>query len=362
MDFSRLVPSRILSLLLAGIVLAGWAGGAAVQAQPVHAVVDSSDSRIDYTGSAVLHDWTGTSRDVSGSIAVTPTAPAGSSVEIRAPVASFDSGNDRRDGNMREVTEVESYPTVRFRSTDVRPKQWGRAGSGYAGTWEVAGELTFHGETHELTTDVTVRVEEGGRVRAETEFPVSLTKYGIDRPALAWVAPINDVIRVDVQIAAPASGALASGVEVVASDSGRTIRSESVRPVVQSTYPGTRPGVAAAYAEDAGGGATWSLSVHGVTDTATDLTATEQVRLRVDGEFLQPLRVEVRREVQDDGNVEEVKTAFFTRSIFEQIATADRVEVLSGDTRFLIAHPTRHDLRLILDRAPGVSAGGESQP
>ena len=176
----------------------------AAQAQRVVATVDSTESVIDYTGSAPLHDWTGTSRSVSGTLVLDPETPDSSRAVLRVPVAGFDSGNDRRDRKMREVTEAERYPTVEFRATDLQPELWGRASEGYAGTWRVTGDLTFHGRTHpvEVTADVAINED---RVRIRAEFPISLTRFEVERPSILW-ASIGDKIRIDARIVAIVQG------------------------------------------------------------------------------------------------------------------------------------------------------------
>jgi len=196
----RCVPTPSARLVGAALLVMGLllSGHRAVQAQRVVATVDSTRSEIDYTGSAPLHDWTGTSRDVAGRFVLDPENADSSRAVIGAPVASFDSGNDRRDRKMREVTEADRYPIVRFRATEVRPLQWGRTDDGKAGRWRATGTLTFHGQTHPVDAPVMVRVG-GDSVRARAQFSISLTRFEVERPSLLW-ASIGDTIRIDVRI------------------------------------------------------------------------------------------------------------------------------------------------------------------
>jgi len=187
--------SLVVFLATFGLILVGPGEG---RAQRIAATVDSTASVIDYTGSATAHNWTGTSRDVSGTMMLDLDAPDSSRVAIRAVVASFESGRDRRDRKMREVTEAADYPIVEFRATDVRPAQWGRSSEGHAGRWEVTGDLTFHGQTHPVEAVVDVRTTNDS-VRARARFPVSLTRFDVERPELLWV-PIGDTIRIDARI------------------------------------------------------------------------------------------------------------------------------------------------------------------
>jgi polyisoprenoid-binding protein YceI len=188
-------PHRLFSIFFIGlwIVL-----GTSAKAQVVSATVDSTRSVIDYTGTAPLHSWTGTSRSARGEFLLDPAAPDSSRAVIRVPVASFDSGNDTRDGGMREVTEADKYPFVEFRGTEFSPSIWGKGGDGLAGRWAVSGELTFHGQTYPISDTVAVRVV-GDTVRADVQFPVSLTRFGVERPGFMGFT-VGDTIRIDARI------------------------------------------------------------------------------------------------------------------------------------------------------------------
>lgn len=192
---------------LLGCLLAVGGAVRPAGAQVVAGVVDSTASLVEYTGDAVAHNWTGTSRDVAGRFRVDPAAPASSRLVVEAPVASFDSGNDRRDRKMREVTAASRHPTVRLEAERVEVPSWTAAGDSASGTWRVVGALTFHGRTHPVQVDVDVR-QRGDRLRAQAQFDVSLTRYAVDRPRLLFV-PIDDVIVIDVDVVADLDAAAA---------------------------------------------------------------------------------------------------------------------------------------------------------
>jgi len=74
----------------------------------------------------------------------------------------------------------------------------GAASASRSGKWAASGTLTFHGQTRSIDATVDVRVA-GDSVRARAQFPVSLTRFGVDRPRLMWV-PIGDTIRIDARV------------------------------------------------------------------------------------------------------------------------------------------------------------------
>lgn len=115
-------------------------------------------------------------------------------------MASFHSGNDRRDRTMREVTETKQYPTATFRATDLEPILWGRGSDGYVGRWRATGTLTFHGNTRPIGDTVDVRVRED-TVRARAQFPISLSRFDVERPGFLGFS-IGDTIQIDARLVA----------------------------------------------------------------------------------------------------------------------------------------------------------------
>jgi polyisoprenoid-binding protein YceI len=73
--------------------------------------------------------------------------PLQSSVEASVEMASVDTHDENRDNHLRspDFFDVERYPTMTFRSTQVRP-----AGEGYV----VMGNLTLHGVTRQVELDL----------------------------------------------------------------------------------------------------------------------------------------------------------------------------------------------------------------
>src|SRR3954451_18135181 len=82
---------------------------------------------------------------------VTGDNPLGSSVTAEIDLASIDTGNGQRDDHIRskDFFEVETYPTMTYRSTGLRAD-----GADYL----VDGELTLKG----VTRQVPLRLELGG--------------------------------------------------------------------------------------------------------------------------------------------------------------------------------------------------------
>ena len=170
------------------IALTFLASAVAAQPTPV-----GPGSEISYQGSALLHDWVGTSTAVAGALDLDLDRPERSTVRLTVPVASFDSGNGARDRKMREATEADRFPTVTFVSTSVVPERWDGAPGRRSGRWTVRGGLTFHGVTRPVVARVDV-VERGGAVTASPAFDVDMTDFGVERPGLG-PAKVADRLR-----------------------------------------------------------------------------------------------------------------------------------------------------------------------
>lgn len=359
----RMTHVRLYTLLGISVAFLSWTllcPGEA-QGQEIAATVDSSESVIHYTGTAPLHSWTGTSEKVQGLLILDVETPSESRVSLRAPVASFESGPDRRDRKMREVTEVGQYPYVRFRSTEIRPTMWGRSSEGHAGRWDVTGDLTFHGQTHPVETTVEVRVSEE-RVRAQTQFKISLSRFGIARPELFWVAPVGDTIRIDARIVGtteeqPTIASRLSENRIEATGTHQ-IASKELRHLAAMSFSGERAGLEARFIDRAEAEERdWSLAFYGFAEDSTGLADAEDVTIRADQDSVDPLRIEGTTRQLDEGTTVEIKRMFFSRSDFETIAKALSVTATIGSARFSVGWNARADMRLLLKKAANVLSG-----
>ncbi|MEM6783280.1 MAG: YceI family protein [Bacteroidota bacterium] len=157
---------------------------------------------VSYTGSGFLHSWTGTSDELTGEIAVDLEQPEQATIRVEVPVASFDSGNERRDRGMREATEAEQFPTVSFVSQAVSARPWSGTEGRRKAAWIVTGKLTFHGITRDAQARVDV-VEEGDAFRFVGTFRASLEAHDVDRPGYGPTR-IGDQIELSFEATAPA--------------------------------------------------------------------------------------------------------------------------------------------------------------
>lgn len=178
---------RFLGIFLWLCLIGGWAR---VEAQDVMYVVDKQTSTIRYEGSHFLHDWEGVSQNVDGQLIVNEGG-----VPLRATarvaVEDFDSGNSSRDSNMMSVMQIDRYPDVLLDVQEIAP-------TADASRWAFSAQLTMHGQTHPMLIPVTM-VSEGDAWRVSARFDVSLSRHGVDRPAL-FAVKIDDQIAISVDL------------------------------------------------------------------------------------------------------------------------------------------------------------------
>jgi polyisoprenoid-binding protein YceI len=125
-----------------------FAAGAA-QAEPVTYVLDPAHTQVGFSIDRFgYNNVLGRFEDVSGEVVLDQANPGASSVRATIQIASVDSGNDTRDGHLREQRWLNAaeFPTMEFRSTSVR-----LTGENSA---EVVGDLTLLGQTHPVTLTV----------------------------------------------------------------------------------------------------------------------------------------------------------------------------------------------------------------
>lgn len=109
---------------------------------PAHTLVEFSVKHMMFT--TVKGRFT----DFTGTLTVDEQNPANSTVDVTIDTASVDTRQEQRDAHLRSADffDVETFPTISFRSTRVEP---------HGDDLKVYGDLTIHGVTREVALDST---------------------------------------------------------------------------------------------------------------------------------------------------------------------------------------------------------------
>jgi hypothetical protein len=117
---------------------------------------------------------------------------AGLRVMARAPVRSFDSGNNNRDAHMMEAVEGEKYPWVSVRAALPGFKLPTEAGTSKL---KLDAAVELHGVTVNHPVEIELVAKDSSHFHVRFQFLEKLTEHKIERPSLLFV-PVNDDITI----------------------------------------------------------------------------------------------------------------------------------------------------------------------
>jgi hypothetical protein len=171
-----------------------------VSASPVWAGEIKGTCLLRFVGISTLHDFSGTVRCRPFSAGLVKSADGGAgipAVEVDVLVDEMDTGNETRDGQMREMFQSDGFPrihgTVREINVDGIRREIGEEGGGKA-----FFDLTLRVRDVERTIQaaVTNLRDEGNQVGFDVEFPVSLKDFGLKAPSFLVFFRVRDKVTV----------------------------------------------------------------------------------------------------------------------------------------------------------------------
>ncbi len=203
---------RGLLLAVLAVSLLAPAGGALAGAEPPAGryAVRASDSYVGYQVHKLgLVPIRGSFGSVAGDILLDPDAPERCRVAVQVPLASLQSGNERRTSVLlsEDFFHAARHPAMRFESTRVRRTA--------GGAWLVTGELTIRGVSRTLTVPVSVAASdgiEGPVVVFSTELAIDRTDFGV--LGERWSggrALLSDRVEIELALTAERVGPLPGG-------------------------------------------------------------------------------------------------------------------------------------------------------
>lgn len=143
-------------------------------------------SELTYKVSHITHNVIGKSAAAKGRL---ECGEKDCELLIAVPVQSFKSGDSNRDFHMIEVTKGKAHPMVILKGT--LPK------AGLNGTTDdLTLSLSFSGKERSVRIRHLEARPEGTGISMKAAFSVSLTAFGLERPALLMV-PVNDEFTID---------------------------------------------------------------------------------------------------------------------------------------------------------------------
>lgn len=167
--------------------------------------IDPGHTRIGFaTRHAMVTKVRGAFNDVTGEIVVDGENPDASTATVIVQMASIDTRNAQRDEHLRSADffDVESHPTISFRSTGVREA---------SGGFVVDGDLTIKGVTRPVSFDLELGgfgVDPWGNRKAGATATATIDR---EQFGLTWNAALETggvLVGKDVKITLDLQGAL----------------------------------------------------------------------------------------------------------------------------------------------------------
>jgi len=154
-----------------------------------------------FDGKSTLHDFSGWTRSVTGSIEyekgrLAETAKASCTIDAR----TLDTGDADRDKEMHELhLESAKFPDMKFEVAAV--KMTG------AESMAMKGSIEIHGVKKDIEIPCTLKVRRDGYVYAKGELRAKMTDFGIKPPSKMGMINVEDEIRIWFEVwAEPAKG------------------------------------------------------------------------------------------------------------------------------------------------------------
>ena len=154
-----------------------------------------AECSINFRASATLHDFQGTGR--CQPFTVNETDGVLHIPEVSVPVASLETGNTKRDRQMREMFEAEKFPLIVGQSGTISLSVIRQAlADRTAGTPDIPITLRIRDIQQEIVAKVRNYLEQEDRIAADLEFTVSLQEYQLEPPSIFGIIRVGDLVNV----------------------------------------------------------------------------------------------------------------------------------------------------------------------
>jgi polyisoprenoid-binding protein YceI len=145
---------------------------------------------ISFSATSTLHDFSG--RVAAVAVAIEQGLDGGWSGTVDVPVASMDTGLERRDESMRAMLDAAQHPRIGGRFRDLRPEQV-----------HASGVLPFLLQIRDVERPVQATVshwqQDDRTARFDAEFDVSLRDFALEAPRVLFVR-VGDRVHVTVHV------------------------------------------------------------------------------------------------------------------------------------------------------------------
>lgn len=162
--------------------------------------IDPARTTVRFTLKSSLHTVHGTFRLKSGKVSFDPSTGKISGLLV-VDAASGESGNSGRDAKMhREILESQKYPEIAFAPREVEGQVQAQGDSRV----EVSGTCRLHGQDHEMTIPIVVRVLDS-EFTFDADFSIPYISWGLKNPS-TFILRASDTVQLSVHAAGKRTG------------------------------------------------------------------------------------------------------------------------------------------------------------
>lgn len=160
-------------------------------------------SRVGFDAKSTLHDFTGVTSQVAGSLTANLAAAEGAwRGAVTCDAATLVTGVDGRDENMREHLDTEHHPRIEFTIERFVPAANGIDAAQQTARGEVQGRMTIRGKTRELRMPITVSVDRSRRLVVDGQTKLKLSDFDVPVPSQLGMINMEDEVAVWIALRA----------------------------------------------------------------------------------------------------------------------------------------------------------------
>lgn len=152
-------------------------------------------SRVGFDAKSTLHDFSGVTSDVAGTLEVDPSRPqADPRGAIQVKAATLVTGVDGRDEAMRDHLDTTEHPEITYEIRGFEAAAVDATAMTVSGT--VRGDMTIRGKTSQVSMPVRVSVDEARRLVVEGETSLALPDFDVPVPNKLGLISMNEDVRI----------------------------------------------------------------------------------------------------------------------------------------------------------------------
>lgn len=158
---------------------------------------------VTFSATSTLHDFTGTVRSEPFAVALSGKGTGERTiqiVEVSVPVNEIDTANEKRDKELREMFQSDSFPSIRGVVRNIHPYEiWQEMRSSKSRETTLLLTLKIRDIEQNIESRLANLREYGEQISFDMEFPVSLKAYGLKPPSLFFgLVRVGDTVTVKI--------------------------------------------------------------------------------------------------------------------------------------------------------------------